>query len=178
MKKFLSILAMFAAVSVYAAVVVPFTPSNGGTFKLREGGKLTRVAAFSPVNNGTVTIKSIYSAPVYTNAVEVTRVTNVAYTVTYSNTYDHVVSTNVFRNLSFVDDPYITGISTNATVVATTNSWPVLKQTISVTNDVVTGTQTGYKLDKQLDNAVYLGPGENLIFTGTGVGGWVRLIFE
>ena len=179
MKKMLSVLAAFAfAFVAVAATVVPFTPTNGGTFKLSQGGKLTRVEAFSPVSGGTLALSSIYSAPVYTNAIEISTFTNFAYTVVESNAYTHVVTTNAFPNLSWIDDPGIIGISTNMMVVTTTNSWPVFKETVAVTNDIVSGSQTGYLYTNTLGTAMYLAPGERLLFTGTGVGGFVRLIFE
>ena len=178
MKKLFASLALFAAFACAAAVVVPFSPMSGGTFKLSQGGKLVRVEAFSPVSGGTVALKSIYSADVYTNALSIATATNYLYTVVESNAYTHVVSTNAFPNLSWVNDPGIIGISTNMTVVATTNSWPVFKETVAVTNDIVSGSQTGYLYTNTLGTAKYLAPGERLLFTGTGVGGFVRLIFE
>ena len=179
MKKMLSVLVAFAfAFAAVAATVVPFTPTDGGVFKLSQGGKLTRVEAFSPVSGGTLALSSIYSAPVYTNAIEISTFTNFAYTVVESNAYTHVVTTNVFPNLSFIDDPGIVGVSTNMTVAATTNTWPVLQKTVAVTNSVFSGTQTGFVYTNTLGTAKYLAPGEVLRFTGTGVGGWIRLIFE
>ena len=178
MKKLFASLALFAAFACAAAVVVPFSPMSGGTFKLSQGGKLVRVEAFSPVRGGTVALKSVYSADVYTNALSIATATNYIYTVVESNAYTHAVSTNEFRNLSWIDDPGIIGISTNMMVVATTNSWPVFKETVAVTNDIVSGSQTGYLYTNTLGTATYLAPGERLLFTGTGVGGFVRLIFE
>lgn len=179
MKKMLSVLAAFAfAFAAFAATVVPFTPTDGGVFKLSQGGKLTRVEAFSPVSGGTLALSTIYSAPVYTNAIEISTFTNFAYTVVESNAYTHVVTTNAFPNLSWIDDPGIIGVTTNIAVVATTNTWPVLQKTVAVTNSVFSGTQTGFVYTNTLSTATYLAPGERLLFTGTGVGGFVRLIFE
>lgn len=178
MKKLFATLALFAAFACAAAVVVPFSPTSGGTFKLSQGGKLVRVEAFSPVSGGTVALSSIYSAPVYTNAVEIYTLTNVSYTVVESNAYTHAVTTNAFPNLSFVDDPGIIGVSTNTVVSAVTNRWPVFQKTVAVTNSIVSGTQTGYIYTNELGTAKYLAPGEVLRFTGTGVGGFIRLIFE
>ena len=48
--------------SIVAATVVPFNPSDGGVFKLSQGGKLTRVEAFSPVSNGTIALSSSSTA--------------------------------------------------------------------------------------------------------------------
>lgn len=178
MKK-LAILAMFAvALVVGAATVVPFSPKDGAEFRISPGGKLTRVEAFSPVSGGTVALKSVYSAPVYTNAMEVLAYTNVSYTVLWTNSFSHVVTTNIFPNLSFEGSPEVVGVTTNTVVGATTNMWPVLQRTVSVTNSIVSGTQTGYVFTNDLPRAVYLAPGERLIFTGTGVGGFVRLILE
>ena len=179
MKKMLSVLAAFAfAFAAVAATVVPFNPSDGGVFKLSQGGKLTRVEAFSPVSGGTIALKSVYSADVYTNALSIATATNWNYSVVESNAYTHVVSTNEFHNLSWIDDPGIIGVTTNIAVVATTNIWPVLQKTVAVTNDLVSGSQTGYIYTNTLSTAKYLAPGERLLFTGTGVGGFVRLIFE
>lgn len=179
MKKFLMAFLALAAFVAAAATVVPFgTADGGGLVKLSQGGKLVRVEAFSPVSGGTIALSSIYSAPVYTNAVAIYVSTNMSYTVVESNAYTHVVATNVFPNLSFVDDPGILSIATNAVVVATTNTWPVYKSTLAVTNSICSGAQTGYVYTNQLGTAQYLAPGELLRFTGTGVGGWVRLIFE
>ena len=178
MKKTISILAAFAVFAAVAATVVPFKPADGVAFKLSQGGKLTRVESFSPVSGGTIALSSIYSAPVYTNAMEIFTFTNFTYTVVESNAYTHVVATNTFPNLSFIDDPGIVSVSTNVVVSATTNAWPVLKETVSVTNAIVSGTQTGYIYTNELGSVKYLAPGERLLFTGTGVGGFVRLIFE
>lgn len=174
---------MFAAALAFsfaasAAVVVPFSPKNGGVYSVGSGGKLTRVEAFSPVSGGTVALKSIYSAPTYTNAVEVKVATNFEYSVVESNAYTHAVSTNLFNNLSWVDDPGILGVSTNRLIVASTNSWPLVSGSVCVTNDLISGTATGYVYGGSLQDAKFLAPGERIIFTGTAVGGWVRMIFE
>lgn len=178
MKKLTSFVAFFAAFACVAATVVPFKPQSGATFKLSQGGKLTRVEAFSPVSGGTVALSSIYSAPVYTNAVEISTLTNISYTVVETNYYTHAVTTNSFPNLSFIDDPGILSVSTNSVVSAVTNTWPVFQKNVAVTNSLVSGTQTGYVYTNALGTAKYLAPGEVLLFTGTGVGGWLRLIFE
>lgn len=178
MKKLISLAMAIAAFAAIAANVVPFSPQNGQTFKLSQGGKLTRVEAFSPVSNGTVALSTIYSAPVYTNAVEISTLTNISYTVVETNFYTHAVTTNSFPNLSFIDDPGILSVVTNSVVSATTNTWPVYKNTIAVTNSLFSGTQTGYVYTNALGTAKYLAPGETLLFTGTGVGGFIRLIFE
>jgi hypothetical protein len=178
MKKIIAFFAAAAAFACMAAVVVPFSPTNGGVVKLGTGGKLTRVEAFSPVSGGTVALKSIYAAKVYTNAIAITVATNVSYRVVETNYYTHTVFTNDFPNLSFEDDPGILSVATNVAVSAVTNVWPVFKETLAVTNSIVSGTQSGYTYTNSLASPVYLAPGETLLFTGTGVGGFVRLIFE
>lgn len=179
MKRFVAVFAVAFAVVLFGADIVSFKPvATGDEFKLSRGGKLTRVEAFSPVSGGTFAISSIYSADTYTNAVQVANLTNTTYSVVTSNDYTHVVATNVYSSLSFVDDPGIIGISTNMTYYAVTNRWPVYKGTVAVTNSLATGTQSGYTVGKALDTPVYLAPGERIRFTGTGVGGFIRLIFE
>lgn len=178
MKKFALLAAIAASLAALAAQVAPFTPVDGAAFKVSQGGKLVRVESFSPVSGGTIALKSVWSTDVYTNALDILTATNMSYTVVESNAYTHVVTTNIFPNLSFENDPGIVSIATNATVAVTTNKWPVFEKTVAVTNAIVSGTQTGFVYTNNLPNAVYLAPGEKLIFTGTAVGGWLRLIFE
>ena len=178
MKKFALLAAIAASLAAIAAQVAPFTPVDGAAFKVSQGGKLVRVESFSPVSGGTLALKSIWSTDVYTNALDILTATNMSYTVVESNAYTHVVTTNVFPNLSFENDPGIVSVATNAIVTVTTNKWPVFEKTVAVTNAIVSGTQTGFVFTNTLQNAVYLAPGEHLLFTGTAVGGFVRLIFE
>lgn len=177
MKKIIAFIVAAAAFACMAAIVVPFSPTDGGVVKLGTGGKLTRVESFSPVSGGTIALSSIYSAPTYTNAIEITVVTNISYRVVETNYYTHTVFTNDFPNLSFEDDPGILSVATNVAVSAVTNVWPVFKETVAVTNSIVSGTQTGYVYTNNVA-PLFLAPGERLLFTGTGVGGFVRLIFE
>lgn len=87
MKKIFAFLAAVAfALCLSAAEVVEFSNFKGGEFDAgRRGGKLTRVEVFAPAATGSVSLQSVYSAPVFTNVVEVesASVTNV--TVVSSN---------------------------------------------------------------------------------------------
>lgn len=161
-----------------AATVASFAPEDGATYTVKNGGKLVRVESFAPVSGGTFAISSVYSADVYTNAIDVATLTNTTYTVVETNYYTHAVTTNTFPNLSFVDDPGILGVTTNVTVSAVTNTWKAYEKTVASTNAIASGTASGHLGASSLTNAVYLAPGEKLLFTGTAVGGWMRLIFE
>lgn len=178
MKKFALLAAIAASLAAIAAQVASFAPEDGVTYTVKNGGKLVRVESFAPVSGGTFAISAIYSADVYTNAIDVATLTNTTYTVVETNYYTHAVTTNTFPNLSFVDDPGILGVTTNVTVSAVTNTWKVYEKTVASTNAIASGTASGHLGASSLTNAVYLAPGEKLIFTGTAVGGWLRLIFE
>ena len=161
-----------------AATVASFAPQNGGVYTVKNGGKLVRVESFAPVSGGTFALSSIYSADVYTNAIDIATLTNTTYTVVETNYYTHAVTTNTFPNLSFVDDPGILGVTTNVTVSAVTNTWRAYEKTVAATNAIASGTAAGLVGTNTLQNAAYIAPGEKLLFTGTAVGGWLRLIFE
>lgn len=161
-----------------AATVASFAPEDGATYTVKNGGKLVRVESFAPVSGGTFAISSVYSADVYTNAIDVATLTNTTYTVVETNYYTHAVTTNTFPNLSFVDDPGILGVTTNTTVFAVTNTVAVYEKTVAATNALASGTATGLVGTNTLQNAAFIAPGEKLLFTGTAVGGWLRLIFE
>jgi len=161
-----------------AATVASFAPEDGATYTVKNGGKLIRVESFAPAAGGTFALSAIYSADVYTNAQTVATFTNTTYTVVETNYYTHAVSTNTFPNLSFVDDPGILGVTTNTTVFAVTNTVAVYEKTVAATNALASGTATGLVGTNTLQNAAFIAPGEKLLFTGTAVGGWLRLIFE
>ena len=179
MKKMIAVAAAAAAfVSVAATVVHYPNPQSGNPFRISQGGKLVEVDAFTTAASGTVDVKSVYSAPTYTNAVLISEVTNEFYTVVSSNDFTHIVSTNLFITRSFESSPDVIGVSTNRIIRATTNIVPFVSGVVTVTNDVASGTASGNVLRKKLDSAVYIGPNEPLIFTGTATGGWLRFIFE
>lgn len=177
MKTKLLTLVSLAAFACSAAVIAPFSPKTGETFTTSVGGKLTAIEAFAPTN-GTIVLKSIYSADVNTNAVSSTTVTNFDWTVVTSNRTSHVVATNTWSNLAWSLRDDVIGVTTNAHPKTTTRSWPVFKETVAVTNDVVSGSATSYLYKATLATPQYVAPGERFIYTGTASGGWIRLIFE
>jgi hypothetical protein len=85
MKKLLAILATAAAALCLSAAEVVEFRNVGGEFSAPRGGKLTRVEAFSTNATGSVTLKSVWTAPVFTNAVQVETVTATNVTVVSSN---------------------------------------------------------------------------------------------
>jgi len=175
------LLAAICCFVVSAANVSQFTvKSSGATFRVgNQGGKLARVECFSPVSGGEFNLSRECAVDVYTNAVDILTATSHLYQVAYSNTYTHVEYTNTFNNLSFVDDPYIVGISTNTIVTVTTNYTPVFEKVYSVTNAIVTGGAiTNGQYGAAPASTIYLGAGDRLLFSGTAVGGWLRIITE
>ena len=178
MKFKMAMLAAVAALMVAAYNVAQFSPEDGGEFRVGNvGGKLVAVEAFAPTN-GTVELKRVWASDVYTNAVAYLVETSTVYTVTYSNAYTHVVSTNAYRDLSWIYNPGIIAQTTNDTVSVTTNMWPVFKERVSVTNSLVSGVAADNVFTNALTAPVYLAPGEKLYFSGTATGGFLRLITE
>ena len=85
MKKLLAILATAtAALCLSAAEVVEFR-NVGDEISAPRGGKLARVEAFSTNATGSVTLKSVWTAPVFTNAVQIETFTATNVTVVSSN---------------------------------------------------------------------------------------------
>lgn len=85
MKKLYAILATAAAaLCLFAAEVVEFR-NFGSEFNALRGGKLTRVEVFSTNATGSVTLKSVWTAPVFTNAVQIETFTATNVTVVSSN---------------------------------------------------------------------------------------------
>ena len=85
MKKLTAIFATAAAAfCLFAAEVVEFR-NVGGEISAPRGGKLTRVEAFSTNATGSVTLKSVWTAPVFTNAVQIETFTATNVTVVSSN---------------------------------------------------------------------------------------------
>ena len=86
MKKTIFMLAVLAGLAASAFSVVEISrPESGAGFTSGPGGKLVAVEAFSTNATGTVTLSSVYTAPVFTNAVEISTVTATNYTVVSSN---------------------------------------------------------------------------------------------
>jgi hypothetical protein len=176
-KSFIFAALAFIACAVFAFNVSQFAPKDGAAYTLGSvGGKLVAVEAFSPGNGG-VTLKRVWSSDVYTNAVQLVPSTSTVYTVTYSNAYTHVVSTNQYNTLSWIYDPYIIAQTTNTTVTVATNTWPVFKNTVAITNTLVTGTAVSNVYTGAPSATTYLAPGEKLLVEGA-TNGFFRLVFE
>ena len=185
-KPILSIIAAVLSLAAFASTVTQFRPLAAGEFESGAvGGKLVAVQVFSPVASGTVSLKSIYEAAVFTNAVQIETVTATNMTVVSSNRLDAAVSTNIFPAAMFSYSAWQRGypfdmlISTNESVSVTvaTNKWPVFEKSVFVTNDLASGTCSG-GIFTNAPSGVYLAPGEKLLFTGTATGGHLRLILE
>ncbi len=163
--------------------VVTFDPASDTMEVGGSGGKLVAVQAFSPTQSGgSISLKSVWSAPVYTNCQKVTTTTSYRYQAVYSNLVSHAVYTNTYTALPIPSQIYSStlGVTTNATTTSVTNSWKAFKETVATTNTIVnSATATGHAYDGTLDTPVYLGPFDRLIFTGTGANdGWLRLVLE
>ena len=188
MKKVFAFLAAVAfALCLSAAEVVEFSNFKGGEFGAgRRGGKLTRVEVFAPAATGSVSLQSVYSAPVFTNVVEVKSATVTNVTVVSSNRLAHVVATNVYPAAGFSfrgwrnAHPVETLVSSNVavSVVATTNVAHVVDHYVAVTNSVISGgSVSGHKYGGAPAADTWIAPGERLIYSGP-TGGFLRLIVE
>ena len=229
---------MFLTLAILATSILPAhqvveirnpVSGEGFTSGTMSGGKLVAVQAFSTNATGTVTLRSVYTAPVYTNAVKVATVTSTNYVAVVSNrvasltreismrvpdgppnittnVYTHAVETNqltkvvvtnipnqvVFTNSFDAADGSITAegwaasypldallsISTNTTVTTTTNIYPVVKQYVTVTNTLVTGSCSSHVFTGSPATDTYLKAHEWLEFEGTATGGFLRLVLE
>ena len=186
MKKFLALTFALAAFAVAAFSVIDVVPTPRGQFAYNgPGGKLVAVEVFAPTN-GTVDLKSMWSAAVYTNAVSI--VTNGTGTLSvgiWSNKTTHVVYTNWYNSLRGTSYryPYSMAGDTNleTTVVAlvdvTTNTWPVIERNVAVTNDLASGSAAASVFTATPAGTNYLANGETLLYDGAG-GGFLRLILE
>ena len=85
MKKLIAVLMATATMWLSAAEVVELRNFNDGEVNAPRGGKLTRVEVFSTNATGSVTLKSVWAAPVFTNAVLIESVTATNVTVVSSN---------------------------------------------------------------------------------------------
>lgn len=194
-----------------------------------SGGKLVAVQAFSTNATGTVALKTVYQAPVFTNAVKISTVTATNYVVVASNRtarltrevylrvpdgppsistniYTHAVETNQLTKLVVTNMPNqvvftntfaaasgpitpggwasehpleaLMSVSTNTTVTTATNIYPVVKQYVSVTNTLVTGSCSSNVYNGSPATNTYLKAQEWVIFEGTATGGFLRLVLE
>lgn len=184
MKKIFALAAILLACCAFRVVEVPL--SDSGEFALHEGGQLVAVEVFAPTN-GSVSLKRIWSAPVYTNAVSV--VTNAAGTLTtgiWSNRTTHVVYTNWYNSMRGTSYryPYAMATDTNLETTVTaladlaTNVLPVVSEIVAVTNTLASGTASANVYSGAPATTNYLATGERLLFDGTATGGFLRLILE
>ena len=136
MKKTIFMLAILAGLAASAFSVIEISrPESGAGFTSGSGGKLVAVEAFSTNATGTVNLSSIYTAPVFTNAVAVETVTATNYTVVSSNrlaftrmtlynivtnaveistnVFTHAVQTNIITSTVMTNVPVAVELSTN-----------------------------------------------------------------
>ena len=181
MKKLLAIFALALCGAVSAYTVGQFSPIPGAEFTSPSGGALHKAEVFSGVSGGTAKLQRILSVDVFTNAVEIFTTTQITHTVEFSNTVTHLVFTNTYPTASgIVPSLHCVPLSSNTVeaVNATTNSWPVYKETVSQTQTIFDGTLTGNVYSNAPAN-VFLMQGDRLIFSGTSAtNGWLRLVLE
>lgn len=184
MKKMFALAAILLACCAFRVAEVPLAES--GEFTLHDGGRLAAVEVFAPTN-GSVSLKQIWSAPVYTNVVSV--VTNGAGTLSvgvWSNLTTHVVYTNWHNSLRGTSYryPYAMATDTNLETTVTaladlaTNVVPVVSEIVAVTNTLASGTASANVYSGAPATTNYLATGERLLFDGTATGGFLRLILE
>lgn len=179
MKKKISFLAL-AFCNLAVAGVNQYAPTPGAEFASADGGALKYVQVFSAESSGTVALARVLSVNSYTNAVAITATTNTEFTVVWTNTVSHAVTTNVYDNVNVHKPIYCEILSSNivTSVTATTNTWPVLKEVVSTTETICSGSCSGGGYTNAPAN-VWLLPGEKLIFSGgASTNGWIRLAVE
>jgi len=170
---FSAFVALFALLSLpaYQVVEIPL-PESGNGFTSESGGKLVSVQAFSTNATGTVALKSVYAATVFSNAVAVSSTTATNYVVIASNRiasatrpkavrvpdgspsistniYTGAVLTNVVYKIVYTNEPNQL-VFTNTFAAAdygpfTTSGWAMrnpLDTLLSVTTNEVTTATT------------------------------------
>ena len=188
MKKALWILALGLAIAGLCATVEQITPTPGVEFPADKGGALIRTEVFSgSLANGSAKLERVYGIDVYTNSYRV--VTNATGTLTvsvWSNLTSHVTYTNWTDtlNTTYYTYPYMTATDTNLST-RTTALYNIGTNVVAVLAEAVRQRQTIFEntlADNLCTNAieaVYLLPGDKLIFSGTAsTNAWLRLIFE
>lgn len=109
MKKFVLLLfAMMVAFAFAYQVEVLHDPVSGSGFTAGPGGKLVAVQAFSTNATGTISLNTVYTAPVFTNAATVTSSVVTNYSIVSSN---RIVSSSRIVSLKVQDGPAV--ITTN-----------------------------------------------------------------
>ena len=196
MKRFLALTCAVAALCLSAAEVVEFRNVKSGELDSGpRGGRLARVEAFAPDATGTVSLKSVWSAAVFTNIVEIETFTATNVTVVSSNrvaaanaptnAIPQTVFTNVFPAAGFSfaawtrAHPVETLLSSNTavSVSAVTNTTLAFDREVAVTNTILSGASvSGHVYGGDLTNK-WIAPGERLIYTGPS-GGFLRLMIE
>lgn len=226
------ILAILAFVNLTAYQVVEVrnpVSGEGFTSGTTSGGKLVAVQAFSTNATGTVALKTVYQAPVFTNAVKISTVTATNYVVVASNRtarltrevylrvpdgppsistniYTHAVETNQLTKLVVTNMPNqvvftntfaaasgpitpsgwasehpleaLMSVSTNTTATTGTITYPVVKQYVTVTNTLVTGSCSSNVFNGSPASDTYLKANEWIVFEGSATGGFIRLVLE
>lgn len=109
MKKFaFLVFAMMAALAFAYQVTELRNPVSGEGFTAGPGGKLVAVQAFSTNATGTIAINTVYTAPVFTNAVMIESYVATNYTIVSSN---RIVSSSRIVPLRVQDGPAV--VTTN-----------------------------------------------------------------
>lgn len=184
MKKLFALASIMLACCAFRVADVPLAKS--GEFALHESGRLAAVEVFAPTN-GSVSLKRIWSAPVYTNAVSVvTNGTGALSVGVWSNLTTHVVYTNWFNSLRGTSYryPYAMATDTNLETTVTaladvsTNAVLAISKIVAVTNTLASGTASSNVYIGAPATTNYLSTGERLLFDGTALGGFLRLILE
>lgn len=184
MKK-LILSAALAAFAAFGYNVIEVSPSKGVPFKA-GGGKLVGVEVFAPTN-GSVSLSRVWTAQVYTNFEQI--VTNASGTYTtaiYSNLTTHVVYTNTADTMRgvFVRYPLMTPTDTNLATTVTaladvkTNVISVWSETVTTNISLVSGSADGHYFSGAPASDTYLIRDEVLVFDGTALGGFLRLILQ
>lgn len=229
---------LFLTLAILASCILPAyqvvevnNPLSGEWYSsgTASGGKLVAVQAFSTNATGTVALKTVYQAPVFTNAVKISTVTATNYVVVASNRtarltrevylrvpdgppsistniYTHAVETNQLTKLVATNMPNqvvftnsfaaasgpitaegwaashpleaLMSVSTNTTSTTGTITYPVVKQYVTVTNTLVTGSCSSNVYNGAPASATYLKAKEWIVFEGTATGGFIRLVLE
>ena len=180
MKSFITFIAAIAAAVASAYSVAQFPLPEAGELPARNsGGKVVAVQVFAPTN-GSVALKSVWSADVYTNATTYAYATNTSWEVAYSNTVLSTVYTNAYSHADFPIEIYSVPLATNVirNVTVTTNTASVYKETVVTTNSLVTGTASSHVYSGAPASDTFIAPFEKIVFEGTAVGGWLRIVLE
>ena len=187
MKKTIFMLAALAGLAASAFTVVEISsPESGAGFTAGAGGKLVAVEAFSTNATGTINLSTIYTAPVFTNAVSVETVTATNYTVVSSNrlaltrmtrydtvtnaveistnVFTHAIQTNIITSTVMTNIPIAVGLSTNTFAAVTPEAFAgafpfhtLLSLSTNVTTTVATNRWPVLQREVAVTNAIISG---------------------